>query len=300
MSLGITVACVLALAALLLIAAVVLSFFFTRRYHLAETHSPAEWGLAFENVTFQASDGLVLHGWWVPAAGSDRAVIQLHGLAESMDPDIQYVTGWHEAGLNVLLFDFRGHGRSEGRIVTFGYLERYDVQGAIRFLKQEKGMRHIALVGFSLGAMVSLLSAPICPEVDAVVADGSPARIRSALAVWGIEHHLPAWIAPFVAWLTIAGASLRLRVNLFRYEPVRWAGKITCPLLIIHGELDQYCPDFEELLAAAHPTEVWRLADVGHVQARQVYPATYREWVVAFLHRYLERPGGHLIEEDKR
>jgi len=59
------------------------------------------------------------------------------------------------------------------------------------------------------------------------------------------------------------------------------------PLMIIHGELDQYCPDFEDLLAAAHPTEVWRLPNVGHVQASQVYPEEYRSRVVAFLNRHL-------------
>jgi fermentation-respiration switch protein FrsA (DUF1100 family) len=278
----------LALCALLIISALVMSFFLTRRYYLVETHSPAELGLAFENVTFRASDGLLLRGWWIPAAGSDRAIIQLHGHAGSMDPDIQYLPAWHAAGFHVLLFDFRAHGRSEGRVSTFGYLERFDVQGAVRFVQEEKGMQRIALVGFSLGAMVAILSAPICPQVAVIVADGAPARLRSALAAWGIEHRLPSWFMPFPAWMTLVGASLRLGVNLFRYEPVRWVGKIAPrPLMIIHGELDQYCPDFEDLLAAAHPAEVWRLPDVGHVQASQVYPEEYRRRVVNFLSRYL-------------
>lgn len=279
---------VLALAVLHLIIAVVLSLFLTRRHNLVAPSSPAELGLAFEEVVFPASDGLVLHGWWVPAPSSDRAVVQLHGHAGSMDPDIQYLPAWHAAGLNVLMFDFRAHGRSEGRISTFGYLERYDVQGAVRFLKEEKGMHRLALVGFSLGGMVAILSAPLCPEVDAVVADGAPARIWSALTVWGIEHGLPAWFAPVPAWMALAGASLRLGANLFRYEPVRWIGRIAPrPLMIIHGEQDQYCPDFADLLAAAHPAELWRLPGVGHVQASQVYPGEYRRRVVSFLNRVL-------------
>jgi fermentation-respiration switch protein FrsA (DUF1100 family) len=136
--------------------------------------------------------------------------------------------------------------------------------------------------------MVAILSAPICPEVAVVVADGAPARLRSALAVWGIEHRFPAWLAPFPAWMAVVGASLRLGANLFRYEPVFWIGKIAPrPLMIIHGDLDQYCPDFEDLLAAAQPTEVWRLPDVGHVQASQVYPDEYRRRVIDFLDRHL-------------
>jgi fermentation-respiration switch protein FrsA (DUF1100 family) len=280
--------CLLALAALLLVAAVVISFFLTRRYHLVETRSPAEVGLAFENVAFRAGDGLLLRGWWIPAPGSDRAIVQLHGHAGSMDPDVQYLPAWHAAGFNVLAFDLRAHGRSEGRATTFGYLERYDVQGAVRFLKQEKGMRRIALVGFSLGGIVAILSAPTCPEVDVVVEDGAPARLRSALTARLIEMHLPARFAPLLARLAIVGASLRMGANLFRYEPVRWVGRIAPrPLLMVHGELDQYCPDFEDLLSAAHPTEVWRLPGVGHVQASVVYPEEYRQRLVAFLDRHL-------------
>jgi uncharacterized protein len=280
--------CFLALVALLLIAGVAMSFPLTRRYSLMELHSPAEVGLSFEEVVFRASDGLLLRGWWMPAPGSDRAIVQLHGHAGSMDPDVQYLSAWHAAGFNVLTFDFRAHGRSEGHVTTFGYQERYDVQGAIRFLKEEKKVRRLALVGFSLGGMVAILSAPICPEVDAVVEDGAPARLRSALTARLVESRLPAWFAPFPAWLAILGASLRLKANLFRYEPVRWIGKIAPrPLLIIHGDLDQYCPDFEDLLAAAYPAEVWRLPGVGHVQASVAYPEEYRQRVMTFLDRHL-------------
>jgi dipeptidyl aminopeptidase/acylaminoacyl peptidase len=273
---------------LLLLAALVMGFYLTKRSFLTEIHSPAEVGLAFEEVAFKSRDGLLLKGWWIPAPDSDQAIIQLHGHGGSMDPDIQYLPAWNAAGFSVLMFDFRGHGRSQGNISTFGYLERYDVQGAIQFLKAEKGIRRIALVGFSLGGMVAILSAPGCPEVAAVVEDGAPARIKSAIAVWGIEHHLPYWASKSLAWMAVFGASLRVGANLFRYEPVRWIGKIAPrPLMIIHGELDQYCPDFEDLLSAAKPTEVWRLPNVGHVQASQVFPEEYRKRVVSFLRCHL-------------
>ena len=306
---------IVAPVALFALAAVVISFFLTRRHYLVETRSPAEVGLAFENIAFPASDGVLLRGWWIPAPGSDRAIIQMHGHGGSMDPDVQYLPAWHAAGFNVLAFDFRAHGRSEGRAITFGYLERRDVQGAVRFLKQEKGMRRIALVGFSLGGMVAILSAPVCPEVDAVVEDGAPARIRSAVAVWATERGLPLWMGKVMAWMAVFGASLRLGVNLFHYEPARRIGEIAPrPLMIIHGELDQYCPDFEDLLAAtgarhlpaehasrsaphganasplhepSHTTEVWRIPDVGHVQGSQVYPEEFRKRIVDFLNQHL-------------
>lgn len=279
---------IVSLILLFFLAAVVMGFILTKRSFLTEIHSPAEVGLAFEEVTFKSTDGFSLKGWWVPASDSDQAIIQLHGHGGSMDPDIQYLPAWNTAGFNVLMFDFRGHGRSQGHVTTFGYLERYDVQGAVKFLKEEKDINRIALVGFSLGGMVAILSAPLCPEVGAFVEDGAPARLRSALTIWGIEHHLPTWAAKSLAWMAVFGASIRLGVNLFHHEPVRWIGKISPrPLMIIHGDLDQYCPDFEELLSAGEPIEVWRLPDVGHVQASQVCPEEYRKRVVSFLERHL-------------
>ena len=273
---------------LLLVLGLGLSFYLTKRFYLGITHTPTEYGLEYEDVTFESGDGLALHGVWIPAPGSDRAVVILHGHGGSMDWDIQRSPAFHAAGFNVLLFDFRAHGRSEGRLATFGYLERRDVLGAVAFLK-ERGVKRIGLLGFSYGGMASMLAAPVCPEVNAVVTDGGPARVRTAIIGRCFEVGLPRWLARPLAWLAVAATSLRLDVNLFRYEPIRWVGKIAPrPILFIHGELDQYLPDFDELYAAAgEPKEAWRLPGVGHTKASEVYPEEFRRRVIGFFDRNL-------------
>lgn len=265
-----------------------LSFHMTRRQSLTEIHSPAEYGLAFEEVDFKASDGLSLRGWWVPAPGSERAVVILHGHGGSMDWDIHRAPALHAAGFNVLLFDFRAHGRSDGRLATFGYLERLDVQGAVEFLKR-RGMRRIGLLGFSYGGIATMLAAPICPEVDAVITDGGPACMKTAIIGRCVEANLPRGLAAFLAWLVVNMTSLRLGVNLSRYEALRWVGQIAPrPIFFVHGELDQYCPDFEELYAAAkQPKEVWRLPGIGHTKASETYPEEFRRRVIDFFNRSL-------------
>jgi len=268
-----------------------LSFALTKRAFLKEIHTPAEFGLAFEEIAFPTPDGLTLGGWLVPPAGLDgpanKVVVILHGHGGSIDYDVRYIPYLHAAGYSVLQFDFRAHGRSQGRATTFGYLERRDVQGAVRFLRS-RGYNRIALHGFSLGGMVAMLSAPICPEVSLVVDDGGPARLRTALKGWCLERNIPAWLAPALAWLVIVGTSLRFGDNLFRFEPVRWVGQIAPrPLMMIHGEHDQYVTDFDDLLKAAHPTEVWRLADEGHVTASINLGAAYWQRVITFLDKYL-------------
>jgi len=273
---------------IILVVGLSLSFYFTRRGQLGETHSPAEYGLQYETVEFKATDGLRLRGVWIPAPDSDKAVIILHGHGGSYDLDLYRAPALHEAGFNVLLFDFRAHGRSEGMHMTFGYEERRDVLGAIEFLHQQ-GVNHIGLLGFSYGGIVSMLVTPGCPDVQALITDGGPARMRTAIAARGVEMGFPSWMTKPIAWLIISISSMRLRVNLFYYEPIRWVDKITPrPILFIHGDLDQYLPDFDDLYEAARqPKELWRLSDAGHTTASQLYPEEHIRRVVEFFSRYL-------------
>ena len=106
---------------LILSVELVLSFYFTHRGQLGEEYSPDEYGVQFEPIEFKATDGLTLRGVWIPASSSDKAVIILHGHGGSYDFDLYRAPSLHEAGFNVLLFDFRAHGRSEGKHMTFGY-----------------------------------------------------------------------------------------------------------------------------------------------------------------------------------
>jgi fermentation-respiration switch protein FrsA (DUF1100 family) len=188
------------------------------------------------------------------------------------------------------MFDFRAHGRSDGRMSTIGYLERQDVLGAVDFVRA-KGIHRIGLLGFSMGGIVAMLTAPICPDVRAVISDGGPARMRTALTVWAGEHGVPRPLGAVLAWLVLTATSLRVGANLFDYEPVRRVGRIAPrPILFVHGERDPYIPpaDFDALVAAANePKEVWRVPEAGHRTVDQVYPEEYRRRVVAFFEQHL-------------
>src|SRR4030065_1470697 len=182
----------LTLILLILGTGLALSFYFTKRGQLGETHSPDEYGLQFEPVEFKATDGLTLYGVWIPRTGSDKAVIILHGHGGSYDFDLYRAPALHEAGFNVFLFDFRGHGRSEGKRITFRYEERWEVLGAIDFL-HSRGMQHIGLLGFSYGGIGSMVFAAKHPGVEAIITDCGPARMRTAIAGRGIEMGIPTW-----------------------------------------------------------------------------------------------------------
>jgi uncharacterized protein len=273
---------------LILATGTVLSFFFTKRGQLGEVHNPDEYGLHYEPVEFPAKDGVVLRGVWIPTSGSDKAVIILHGHDSSFDFDVYRAPALQDAGFNVLLFDFRAHGRSDGKMKTFGYKERWDVLGVIEYL-QKRGMHHFGLLGFSYGGLTAMLTAPICPEVQAVITDGGPTRLMTGAAAWADERGLPHWLAHTLAWIFFSITSIRLGINIFQYEPVRWVGKISPrPIFFIHGDHDLFCADFNELYAAAkEPKQLWRLPEAGHTTASQLYPEEHARRVIDFFNKYL-------------
>jgi pimeloyl-ACP methyl ester carboxylesterase len=275
---------------LVLAAATCLSFSYTRRQPRTVFHKPAEYGLEGEEMTFQASDGLELRGCWIPAARCPApAVIILHGHGGSLDTDLHRAPAFHEAGFDVFLFDFRAHGESRGRVASFGYLERRDVQGAVTYVRGRGSLR-MGLLGFSYGGIASMVAAPLCPDVGAVASDGGPARMRSAIAGRGVEWRFPRWFSRWFAWLIISVTSLRLGANLFRYDAVRWVGRIAPrPILFVHGEDDPYLDDFDDLWeSAAEPKEAWRLPGVGHTKASELYLEEFDRRVIAFFRKHLD------------
>jgi fermentation-respiration switch protein FrsA (DUF1100 family) len=100
-----------------------------------------------------------------------------------------------------------------------------------------------------------------------------------------MEHRLPRWLAEPLVWLTLALTSARLGVNLFQYEPIRWVGKIAPrPIFFIHGELDKYCSDFDDLFdAAGAPKEAWRLVGVEHTKASETHTEGFYKRVIEFF-----------------
>ena len=277
-----------------------------------EPSSPGDYGLPFTEVLFPSRDGLTLHGWFIPAVavtsyseecsdwstGSKGTIVFGHGRFGSKDPDLKYVPWLRGAGYNCFLFDFRGHGRSEGDYTSFGYHERKDLLGAIDLL-ESKGIPRVGVLGFSLGAVVGISTAAQCPAITAVVADGAFVKLRMALARGAEERGVPRWLVralgPSILWL----AGRRVGGDLEQSDPMRWVGKIAPrALFLIHGEEDPYVSveDVRRLYEeAGEPKELWIAPGAGHRRVDQVYPDEYRERVLSFFGRYLSREA----EEDE-
>ena len=91
-------------------------------------------GIEFEDVTFSSFDGTRLYGWWLEAAKDAPTIVVLHGVKKNRTDVLRASLVLRRAGFNVLVFDGRAHGNSEGRFVTYGFYERRDVETALEWL----------------------------------------------------------------------------------------------------------------------------------------------------------------------
>jgi fermentation-respiration switch protein FrsA (DUF1100 family) len=277
------------LAGTVLIAAWLLAGQIVRRRRPDAAHLPGSLGLPFEHVTFTARDGIELGGRLVGEGirpGARRPVVLFcAGLFGSMDGDTPLLPDFVRAGFDVLQFDWRAHGVSDGRCATLGVREVDDLLGAIDFL-QARGVRRIGLLGFSMGGAVALRVAARDPRVSCVVCDGGFVNIAHALTGY-LREKLGLPLRPFVR-LVLALAGVRLGgLRLEETSPLSEVGRISPrPVLFVHGGADPFVPveDQEAIYAACgQPKALWRVDRAGHREAHRLEPDTYRERVIGFF-----------------
>jgi fermentation-respiration switch protein FrsA (DUF1100 family) len=255
--------------------------------------SPANHGMRFERVRFYSRDDLLLHGWWIPTKNSVAAkgtIIQCHGQNGSMDADIGQAAVLHDAGFNVLMFNFRAHGESEGSFVTFGLREQYDLLGAIDYLAGAHGIEEVGVLGFSMGAATAILTATRTKQIRTIVADGAIATLHQTLTGWLNEKNMPKELAGGLAWLFIVGGSVLSFTPLHRVNTLQWISRVNCPILFIHGGADTLVAtrDVRTLVNNAPTGSDWWMAPgCQHRQIHRKYPSEYEHRVVEWFSTYL-------------
>jgi uncharacterized protein len=247
-------------------------------------------GISYRDVQFSsARDHLSLAGWFMDA-GSDKTVIMVHGYRDnrlqSNVPGLDVARGLIDHGYNFLTFDLRAAGQSEGSMTTIGVNEQRDVEGAVDYVRSLGAAgRHIALLGYSMGAATALLAAPSEPGVQAVIADSSFADLypylNENLQIWS---HLPAF--PFNS-LILAIEPAMTGVNPHDADPMHAVARLRAPVLFIHGLADSQIPyvNSQELKAAAlNPADqLWLVPGADHVKSFATDPQGYWNHVLPFL-----------------
>lgn len=249
--------------------------------------SPANHGLPFERVRFYSRDDLLLQGWWIPARHTAKGtIIQCHGQNGSMDADVRQAGMLHDAGFNVLMFNFRAHGESEGSWVTFGLREQYDLLGALDYLVGAHGIEQVGVLGFSMGGVTAILTAARTKQIGSIVADGAIATLHQTVTGWLIEKNLFPTLAGALAWLFMLGGSVISMARLDRANTHHWIQAVRCPVLFIHGAEDTLVSSqaMREIAAnAPSGSDLWIVPNCRHRRAHIKYPEQYAHKVVEWF-----------------
>lgn len=267
------------------------------RQALAKT--PGAWGVGFEPIEFPSrTDQLKLKGWYMPAKmASTKAVVIAHGYKGNRLEDganapatAQFLT---EQGYNVLMFDFRASGESEGRTVTVGAMEKRDLAGAVDYVRS-RGNAKVAILGYSMGGATALQTTAEVPEVDAVIADSAFRDLPDYL-----KENMPHWTKlpnfPFTP-IILATIPTLIGADLSQISPVSAApGLASRPLLLFHGDADAAIPhaNSEAILAAYQAAggkqgKLVITPGAGHVKSAVVDEAKYRQELISFLNQHLQ------------
>ena len=192
-----------------------------------EPATPATWGFKYESIGFPSADGTRLHGWFVPArAGKPRGtVVFSHGNAGSVGHHLGFAMWLVEAGYHVLMYDYRGFGKSAGRVDRAGMID--DVRAAFAYASGRRDVDPGRLVsyGHSLGGAksVTALGGRPVKGLRAVVVDGAFSSYQSMARIMGGK--LAA---------SLVTDELAPRDFVSRLSPV--------PLLVVHGARDEVVP----------------------------------------------------------
>jgi fermentation-respiration switch protein FrsA (DUF1100 family) len=185
--------------------------------------TPADWGLEYEDVWIEAEDGLRLHGWYLPhPPGARKVLLFFHGNAGNISHRQASLEIFHRLGLNVLILDYRGYGRSEGRPSEQGLYR--DARAAWAHLVEVRGVAppDIVLFGRSLGgAVAAQLASEVQPGALILESTFSSAR------------DLAREIYPLLSWLI---------VSRYEFDTVARLAQVRCPVLVLHSREDEIIP----------------------------------------------------------
>jgi len=231
------------------------------------TATPRVAGLDYEDVSLRTTDGVTLHGWWVPARDARGTVLILHGNAGNISHRIGYLTMFNRLGYASLVIDYRGYGKSGGVPSEEGTYR--DAEAAWQHLIEARKLKpqDIVLVGESLGGGVATW-----------LALRQPPR---ALVLASCFTSVPDLGAQVYPWLPVR------RLARIKYDNLSRIAKIAAPVLIAHSRDDDIVPfsQGQALFAMAREPKQFLEMHGGHNDG---FIYTREEWIAAFG-AFLER-----------
>jgi fermentation-respiration switch protein FrsA (DUF1100 family) len=240
------------------------------------TATPTQIGLTYQSVSFSTEDGVTLHGWFLPAQQSSKTLLFFHGNAGNISHRLTSLAIFNGLGLNILIFDYRGYGRSAGKPSEQGLYR--DAQAALNYLQNKRGivLEETIFFGRSLGGAVATWLAARHPP-RALIIESSFTSIPD----------LAADLYPFIP--------IRLLARL-RYDTRNHLKDICSPILIIHSVNDEVVPFIhgQTLFQTARAPKQFLQIEGDHNGGYLISGQRYVDSIKTFLDFFEKLPYVHL------
>ncbi len=270
---------------------VVFSWYFAESYatplRLPRNKSPMDYGMSYEDICF-FSHGTKIRGWLISSHDSGSnfkiTIILNHQWSRNADRMLPFARFLHAAGFNLLLYDARSHGESGDDGYSSIYKFSEDLISAIDYLcsRADVNLSSIGVLGHSMGAASAILANARDHRIKALVSDAAfsdPVELTRLILK---TKHIPQFpfrrlICKFVEQI--------LKLKMDEVSPLNNIGKISNPVLLIHGENDRLvpCKQLEELYDHSNRllTEKWLVQNRGH--SVNYLDKKYSDKVVSFF-----------------
>ncbi|MGX8236395.1 alpha/beta hydrolase [Exiguobacterium undae] len=245
-----------------------------------------------ELIEVKAHDGLTLRGHYLPPlVPSDRIVILVHGYGGVGTDLAGFAYLYHQAGFHVMMPDNRGHGKSEGNYIGFGWHDREDCLRWTEYLIARLGQESaIFLHGVSMGGATVLMTSGevLPPQVKGIISDCAYTSVNAVLAYQMKRmYRLPHF--PFLAMTSLL---TKLKAGYFFSEAsaLKQVKRATVPILFLHGGADTFVPTsmvYELYQACPTEKELVVIPNAAHAMAYFEDPDTYDTVVERFVRRIL-------------
>ena len=230
-------------------------------------YTPKDYGMAYEPVTLQTTDGHSIFGWYIPTGDGEGkwTVLFCHGNAGNISHRLDTLELIHELGLNCLIVDYRGYGQSKGRTTEQGTL--LDIRSGWDWLVNEKKKSpdSIILFGRSLGASIAAIVAKEVKPAAVIIESAFTSFVDVG------KHYYP--------WLPV---KLFARYD---YNTLNAVKQLHCPVFVVHSPEDEVIPyKFgKQIFEAANEPKMFRdlkgTHNEGFYDNTQLYRQIWRDWI---------------------
>src|SRR6266508_4542894 len=251
--------------------------------------TPFEFQADYEEVELVTADGITFGAWHFRQPGSPQTVIVSGGHKGQRQGSLGISAALWRKGFNVILYSYRGMPGSDRAPITFGIKEVLELQAVIAYARKRIPNARIGLLGYSMGAVVSLLGAAGEPVVDALVLESPLSDLRTIM----VENVRRTTRLPGTPFVWLAGLMLRMRTGI-RVSECSLREVLSSleqrPLFFIHGGADDITSvNHSRRLYDAYrgPREIWIVQGAPHTGAYFADRPLYVERVAGFFARHL-------------